>query len=427
LSPEPSAAIVGAGAAGLMTAISAARALAAAGHPSGPAGPRIVLLDGARRLGAKILVAGGGRCNVTHERVTAADFNGSTRPAIRRVLQRFGVGDAIEFFAGLGVRLVRESTGKLFPCTNRARDVLDALVNEARRLGVEIVHPWRVAQVRRVDSGYQLETPEGDRRHTDVAVLATGGQSLPKSGSDGHGFALARSLGHSTTAAILPALVPLVLDGRRSRLTGLSGLSARASLEVRSASGRRLQRSTGELLCTHFGISGPVALDISRHFLAARLTDAEVALVADWLPDRPREAFEAGGRALGAASVVSLLRRDMPERLARLLCEEAGVDPTTQGHTLRREDRQALQRVLYDMRLPVTGHRGFAAAEATAGGVPLAELRLDTMESRVSPGLYLVGELLDVDGRLGGFNFQWAWASGYVAGLALARTLSPEP
>jgi len=217
---------------------------------------------------------------------------------------------------------------------------------------------------------------------------------------------------------VFPGLVPLTLP-RDHPLCALSGLSAPARLEVRSASGRRRARMEGSLLCTHFGLSGPAALDISRYWTAARFDDPAATLVVRWLPMVAREDLDAAVRGLGPRTPATLLEKWLPDRLARALCRLAEVDANRPGHRLTRQDRVALAGALLEMRLPVTGDRGFGYAEVTAGGMPLTEVRLETMESRVCPGLYVCGEICDVDGRIGGFNFQWAWASGYVAGVSV--------
>jgi len=405
--------VVGAGAAGLMAAIHAGRAGAR----------RIVLLDGARTLGAKILVSGGGRCNVTHHEVDETAFYGSSPAAIRKVLRRFDVRATVAFFDELGVKLKREETGKLFPVSDRARTILDALLEAAHIAGVEIEHPWRVAEVSRAPSGFSIVAADGRRLEAERVVLATGGKSIPKSGSDGAGYRLAKKLGHSITDLVLPALVPLRLSEGHF-LRALSGLAAPATVEVRSASGRRLMALTGDTLCTHFGLSGPAILDISRHLLAARATDPGAGLFLNWLPGTSTETLDEHLRTLGAGTPVRLLQgqEQIPERLARALCAAAGVDPATPGHRLTREGRVALSRTATQLPIPVVGDAGFDFAEVTAGGVPLRELDLQTLESRACPGLYVCGEICDVDGRIGGFNFQWAWASGYVAGIAAAAS-----
>jgi hypothetical protein len=192
---------------------------------------------------------------------------------------------------------------------------------------------------------------------------------------------------------------------------------------VRAGSGRRLRAVTGSTLCTHFGLSGPAPMDISRFWQDALLDDREATLVASWLPGETPATLDAALRDLRDATPLRFLAGRLPARLARALCDAAGVDPATPGHVLSREQRRALVRAVLEQTLPVTGTRGWNHAEATAGGVPLAEVRLETMESRVAPGLFLCGELLDVDGRIGGYNFQWAWASGHVAGGSAAASL----
>ncbi len=410
--PAIDVAVVGAGAAGLMAAIWAGRA-----------GRAVVALDGATHLGRKILVAGGGRCNVTNAVVDETAFCGSSRNAIRKVLRRFDVERTIGFFGGIGVDLREEAAGKLFPTTDRSRSVLEGLVGAAQRAGVRLVHPWRVAAIGREVDGFSLRAVGGGPAlHARRVILATGGRALPRSGSDGLGYEIASSLGNPATPQVFPALVPLRLPHGHP-LTGLSGISAPASLEVRAGSGARLASLSGPVLCTHFGLSGPAILDVSRHWTAARLGDPGAQLVASWLPAETAEALDAKLRALGSASPLRLLRERLPERLARTLCRIAGVDPAAPAHLLVRERRRALVAATVEMALPVIGDRGFDHAEVTAGGIPLAQLRLDTLESRACPGLHFCGEVCDVDGRIGGFNFQWAWASGFVAGTGAAAAL----
>jgi predicted Rossmann fold flavoprotein len=420
-------AIIGAGAAGLMAAIWAGRT---GGHHNERSGakPRIVVLDGAKHLGAKILVAGGGRCNVTHDVVDERAFAGSpgsSRHAIKKVLRRFDVGPTIEFFRELGVELKREETGKLFPTTDKARTVLDALLEATRQAGVEIHHPWRVETVTRQREAFSIRSAAGDIDAHKV-IVATGGRSLPKTGSDGHGNSIAQSLGHSISSRVFPALVPLTLPSDHF-LCGLTGVSAIATLEVRSGTGKKLISFTDSLLCTHFGLSGPAVLDISRYLFDARMDDAAAQLVINWLAGETVESVDAGLQDLGKISPGRWLReRNLPQRLAEALCAHAGVDASTPAHQLTRDRRRGLANAIANLPLPITGDRGFAHAEVTAGGVPLSELRLETMESRICPGLHIIGEICDVDGRIGGYNFQWAWASGFVAGVAAASAAAAK-
>jgi predicted Rossmann fold flavoprotein len=399
--------VIGAGAAGLTAGIWAGRT-----NPN----RAIILLDGARTLGAKILVSGGGRCNVTHDYVDARAYAGSSEHAIQKVLDRFDVPRTVAFFRELGVELKREETGKLFPTTDSAKTVLQAMVGAAAQANATIRHPCRVDSVHRSAAGFRIIGAWGEieARHL---VLATGGRSLPKSGSDGHGYAIARSLGHRITERVFPALVPLTLP-RDHFICALSGLTVPATLDLWSRGGKHLRSFTGSTLCTHFGLSGPSVLDMSRYYIDAQLDDPGSTLTINWLPEATTDQLDRALQDLGRATPLQYLRGRLPERLARALCEHAGVDPSTPGSELARARRKAVAHSVTRLPLPITGNRGYNYAEVTAGGVPLAEVRLDTMESRVCPRLYLCGEICDVDGRIGGFNYQWAWASGYVAGVS---------
>ncbi len=467
--------IVGAGAAGLMTAIWAAR--------TGP-GRRVLLLDGARTLGAKILVAGGGRCNVTNERVTVDDYRGGNKHLLRRVLAALPVDRTIAFFRELGVPLHREPYGKLFPNTNKARTVLDALLREAERLGVMIHAGRRVRAVARLcgDShdrpvGFVCQTDDGPVAARRL-VLATGGLSLPKTGSDGAGYALAKALGHSVTPTT-PALEPLILSGGFH--APLSGVALDAALRVCVADARPVE-FRGPLLWTHFGVSGPIALNASGYWRRARLEQRRVTIEANLLalPDEaatvaaprtspptgerivmppeidvapppatlstlddandPRRALSIAARSDAAALEAALVERArlrprgtlramlaewLPARLAEAVLTELAIEPALGLAHLARDSRRRLAAALLGWPLPVCDGRGYGYAEVTAGGVPLEELDVKTMESRVCPGLHLVGEITDVDGRIGGFNFQWAWSSGFVAGSAIGSA-APE-
>ena len=409
-------AVVGSGAAGLMAAIWAGRTARSLG-----ATLKIAAFDGAAKLGAKILVAGGGRCNVTHHAVSEADYAGSSRAAIRKVLLRFPVEETVLFFKELNVELKQEETGKLFPVTDRARTVLDALLHEAGGEGVEFVNPCRVERVEPAENGFVLGTSRGEW-HAKRVILATGGRALPRSGSDGAGFEMARHLGHTITDYTFPSLVPLLLP-KEHWLLGLSGIAAPVTMTVCEATGKRHETFTNPMLVTHFGLSGPVVLDISRYLTGRLLAGERVELRINWLPETAAAELNERLQAVGRGSVGRWLAEKLPERLARGLIESCRIDPSRAGHTLKREERRALLLALSEMSVPVTGDRGFTFAEATAGGVPLREVALESMGSRKSEGLHLCGEILDVDGRVGGFNFQWAWASGFVAGSSAARSV----
>lgn len=405
---------VGAGAAGLMATIFAGR--------NAPAGSGIAVVDGAKKIGAKILVSGGGRCNVTHDVVTPDDyagFSGGSRNQVAKVLRSFPVDATADFFRDLGVHLKREDTGKLFPTTDKAGTVLDALLHAVEDAGATILPDHRVEAVRREADHFVVTTPHGDL-HTRKLILATGGKSLPKTGSDGLGYEFAKSLGHTVTKTT-PALVPLVLT-KGHWLTALSGLTVEAELAVVSGTGKILHRQPGSTLLTHFGLSGPTPMDISRHWIAARAVDKAAGLQVNFLPGKNFDQIDAELLALtqthGKVGLLNTLGGHLPKRLTEaLITKGAAIDPTTPMAQLSKTQRRAVVHALTALPLPVERDRGYLFAEVTAGGVPLSELDLSTMASRPCPGLYLCGEILDVDGRIGGYNFQWAWCTGRLAGI----------
>jgi len=408
-------AVVGAGAAGLAASIFAAEAAA-----KGDVQRRIVLLDGVNTIGAKILVSGGGRCNVTHEVVTPSDYFGNRR-IIKNVLAAFSVDQTVKWFASLGVELKHEDTGKLFPVTDKARTVLGALVERCHQLRVEIQSNHRVGDIERATDhshGFVIHHSQGIL-HARKVILATGGRSIPKSGSDGFGYSLARRLGHHVTTTV-PALVPLVLEGTMFHKI-LSGLSHKVKLTT-IVKGRNVDSRTGSLLWTHFGVSGPVVMDASRFWCLAQEQGEAVAVYGSFLPDQTNE--QARQWFMGQAadtprrSLVKTLGQLVPERFAEMLCLHVECDPQKAIAQVPRKDRDRLIEALTTFRFPVVQHRGWNYAEVTAGGVPLEEINYRTMESRLVPGLYLVGEILNCDGRIGGFNFQWAWATGWIGGRA---------
>ena len=416
-------AVIGAGAAGLAASIFSAEASANGDPPQ-----RIVLLDGAKTIGAKILVSGGGRCNVTHEVVTATDFFGN-RHIIKNVLAAFPVVQTIKWFASLGVELKREETGKLFPVTDKARTILTALVNRCHELGVIIRPDYRVTDVARLtgpEAVFVIHHTHGALQAKKV-ILATGGRSIPKSGSDGFGYELARRLGHHVTVTV-PALVPLIF-GDMMFHKHLSGLSHDVELTT-VVKGRIVDCRTGSLLWTHFGMSGPVVMDASRFWTLAQDRGESPDLYGNFLPGKTQEQvrrwFMDQAAGTPRRSLTKTLAQLVPERFAEALCLHSECDPQKAIAQLPRTDRDRLIEALLKFRLPVKQDRGWNYAEVTAGGVPLEEIDFRTMESKLVPGLYLIGEILDCDGRIGGFNFQWAWATGLLAGRAVSALMRAD-
>lgn len=431
-------AIIGAGAAGLATAIFAAQLPGAARGLAVLNRPRIVLLDSSKLPGAgsKILVSGGGRCNVTHDIVTPDDYHGH-RPIVRNILAAFSVQQTIDWFASLGVTLKREPGGKLFPTTDNAHTVLNALTRRCDQLGIVRLADHRVTECRMSDvtSDIAHRTFHIAHSYGQLAarrlVLATGGRSLPRSGSDGSGYSLARSLGHSVTDTH-QALVPLLLAPSFFH-TAISGISCEAEFSV-FVENRVIERRAGSMLWTHQGISGPAVMDISRAFVIAHDQRQNPLLRVNLLPAPGVTRLSESGFPACEKTLIDLSQQQprtplhriypsrLPQRLIDALLQHLHLDASLPLGQLARDDRRRLAHALTELELPVTGPRGWNYAEVTAGGVPLNQIDPRTMQSRVCPGLHLVGEILDCDGRIGGFNFQWAWTTAHLAGTTLAKS-----
>ncbi len=401
-------AVIGAGAAGSMAAIFAASV-----------GAETLLLERTRDGGRKILISGGGRCNILPARVDEGRFVTDSSPhTLRNILRSWPLSEQIQFFEReLGLPLVEEEdSGKLFPASQRARDVRDGLLDLARRRGARFLPETMVTGLSPAARGWRIERDGADPLDADAVVVATGGLSVPSTGSDGRGLALLAALGH-TVHPTYPALTPIVMEPAVH--AALAGVSLPVMITARDR--RRSATATGGLLFTHRGYSGPAVLDVSHVVVRSRTEgDGTARLRVRWT-SLDESAWEEALRPEGTRTVAGALRRELPERLADVLAAEVGVPPTRMLSQLRRPERRRLIDVLVRGVLPWTGDEGYRKAEVTGGGVSLAEIDPRTMESRRHPGLYVCGEVLDAFGPIGGYNFLWAWATGRAAGLAAGR------
>lgn len=399
-------AVVGGGAAGLMAAIAAREA-----------GAEVTLVERTSDGGRKILISGGGRCNVLPATPAPERFVSEATPAlVRTLLNAWPLREQHAYFEDvLGVPLALETdSGKVFPASNRARDVRDALVHRARALGVTLRLSTTVTAVVPDGAGWRVSTDRGDVP-ADRAIVATGGLSVPTTGSTGFGFDVALAAGH-TVHPRYAALTPLTAAAHPQ--ADLAGISLDVAIEA--VSDRERARSQGGFLFTHRGYSGPAVLDVSH--VAVRSLEA----------GGPRAAVRVAWTTIDAATwsaalldargtALNFVARHLPQRLAEMLLDAAGAFRERTCAQLRRDERARLVTALTAFELPWTGHEGYRPAEVTGGGVALDELHRATLESRKAPALFFCGEVLDAFGPIGGHNFMWAWSTAHTAGRGAAR------
>jgi predicted Rossmann fold flavoprotein len=380
-----------------------------------------LLLERTRDGGRKILISGGGRCNILPARVDDRRFVTDSSPnSLRNILRSWPLGEQIAFFEQeLSLPLVEEAdSAKLFPASNRARDVRDGLLKTASRAGVNFLPNTSVTNVSPQAAGWRIDRQEGEPINTDCIVMATGGLSVPNTGSDGGGLMILAGLGH-TVHRTYPALTPIVAEP--APFAELAGVSTRVTITARDQS--RQSTASGGFLFTHRGYSGPCVLDVSHVVTRSRLDDRSEATLAVRWTDLDEAGWEAALTPEGTRTVGGVLRRELPDRLADALAQQAEVSPSRPLAQLTRQERRRLIDVLVRGSLPWTGDEGYKKAEVTGGGVDLAEIDPRTMESKLHPGLFICGELLDAFGPIGGYNFLWAWARGRAAGGAAGRGL----
>jgi predicted Rossmann fold flavoprotein len=403
-------AIVGAGAAGLMAAIHAAER-----------GKQVILLEKNRKPGVKILMSGGTRCNITHacDSRGIVEAFGPNGKFLHSALAALSVEQTIEFFENAGVATKVEETGKVFPVSNKALDVLNALLNRLRLSGATLALDESVIDVQRIDrGGFEIVTAKR-RLITPKVILTSGGKSYPGCGTRGDGYEFVQVMGH-TIVSPRPALVPIRVDA--PWIAGLRGVTL-ADVNVTVLDGDDVLASRrGGFLFAHFGLTGPAPLDVSKA-IARHGRPQSLELEIDFLPNCDRaeldeflriEALRSGRKQLAV-----LLADQLPRRLGDSLLAFTGQSIDRKAAGLTKSDRAKLVSAVKNIRLPVQGTLGFEKAEVTTGGVLLDELDSRTMASKRVPGLYLAGEILDLDGPIGGYNFQAAWSTGWLAGRSI--------
>ncbi|MSR19770.1 MAG: aminoacetone oxidase family FAD-binding enzyme [Gemmatimonadetes bacterium] len=396
--------VIGAGAAGLLAALTAARR-----------GVDVVLVESTEDGGRKILISGGGRCNILPSVAQPERYVTASSPnTLRKILRSWPLPEQRAFLeAELRMPLVlEEETGKLFPSSQRARDVRDGLLARVREAGVRTWFGTRVTGLSSAAGGWTVELQGAPPIEARGVIVATGGLSVPNTGSDGAGLSIVRALGHVVNDTY-PALTPLTAAPHPH--AELAGVATDVTLSAPDS--KPPFSTTGALLVTHRGWSGPAVLDASHLATRGRPDGVRQEILVNWAGSETIDWDGALRESAGTVRAVVAVR--LPRRLADALVLEAGVAPETPLAQLRRSDRQKIADALTVYPLPWTGHEGYQKAEVTGGGVALAEIDPRTMESRRTPGLYLCGEILDAFGPIGGHNFLWAWATGRAAGSSV--------
>ncbi len=400
--------VVGAGPAGLLAAGSAALE-----------GKRVLILEKMRQEGRKLLITGKGRCNITND-ADVGEFIKHVYPNGRFLRPAFGhffSSEILEMLQKYGVETSRERGGRYFPTSNKSADVLSALLSWVGEQKVEIRCGERVEKLIIEDQVIKGVKANGQEFRAGKVILATGGKSYPATGSNGEGYELARAVGH-TLVPVRPALVPLETEGGvAQKLQGLTLKNVRATVWV---DGKKRGEDFGEMIFTHFGLSGPIILTLSRMVVDALHQKSKVEVSIDLKPALDEQKLDT--RLLrdldeaGKKQISNLFKNWLPSSMIPVFMEVAGIDPGKEGHQVSSKERRRIRNLMKDFRFGISGHRSFKEAIITAGGIPTSEISSKTMESKLVSGLFFAGEMIDVDAKTGGYNLQIAYSTGWLAG-----------
>ncbi len=400
--------IVGGGASGLVAAIAAARN-----------GAEVTIIEQKEKLGKKILSTGNGRCNLTNEYMESECFRGDDMSVISKVLEQFGYESTVSFFEELGV-ILKSRQGYIYPISDQASTILDVLCFEINKLNVRVVLGESATDIQKVSSEFIVKTDK-NAYTCDAVILATGGKAAPALGSDGSGYDMAKSFGHSISP-VVPALVQLV--GKGNFFKQVSGVRTNATVSL-FVSEECVASDTGELQLTNYGISGIPVFQVSRYAAKALHDKKEVSAEIDFLPTMSEEELknyisarkEAHGERLAEEFFIGMLHN----KLAIMLLKEAYIPLHISANEIREDKWDKLLGLIKHFKIEIEDTNSFEQAQVCAGGVRTSEIHADTMESIYEKNLYLTGEVLDVDGICGGYNLQWAWATGFIAGKNAAK------
>ena len=408
----PTVAVIGAGASGLAASIACMRTFKENGISA-----KVLLFESLSRCGKKILATGNGRCNLTNKFSETTPYGGD-KDFAKTVISQFTPHDTIGFFSSLGLLCRTEEEGRIYPMSGQAASVLDALRFETERLGCEIITDTKITSIKKKGKKFLLNS----EFCTDAVILSTGGKAAPKQGSDGSGYPLAQSLGHTVTK-VYPALVPLTAKGDFFR--SLKGIRAEGNISM-TLDGRKLRQEKGEIQFTDFGISGIAVMQLSSAACVLTAKGKKPLIHIDFVPEiSEKELFSfISETAKKDSAAENLLSGIVPKRLGQVIMKMSTSKPLTcsSKDLTKGEISKAVQN-LKDFTVEITGTRGFDNAQVCTGGIKCSEFDSKTMMSLITENFFAAGEVLDVDGICGGFNLQWAWASGIIAGKSAAERI----
>ena len=400
-------AVIGGGASGLMAAITAKKS-----------GKEVIILERKDRILKKVLITGNGRCNITNVNANISNYFGKNISSVENILNRFTPQDTMDFFNELGIVCNEENRGKVYPLSGQASSVVDALRFEAERLGIKIETEFYVRKIEK--DGFKFRIYSEDRKKIEAGrvILAAGGQSYPELGSNGSGFELAKELGHSVTK-LSPSIVQLKTE--KHQVKGLQGIKTDVAVTA-YGDNKKICTYDGELLFTDYGISGNVVFNISFVMPLYKNVEFEIDFMEKFDYNELYEILKERKRILSHLTMENYFNGMINKKLGQFLSKVSGIEKLSKPvKDLNDSEIRKLCTVLKKYRVKILDTTGFKNAQITAGGVSLDEVNPETLESKIVKGLYFSGEVLDVYGECGGFNLQWAWASGYIAGKNVAK------
>ena len=400
-------AVIGGGASGMMAAITARKS-----------GKEVVILERKDRILKKVLITGNGRCNITNVNANISNYFGKNISSVENILNSFNPQDTMDFFNGLGIMCNEENRGKVYPLSGQASSVVDALRFEAERLGVRIETEFYVRKIEKEGFKFKIYSEERKKIEAGRVIIAAGGQSYPELGSNGSGFELAKELGHSVTK-LSPSIVQL--KSEKHQVKGLQGIKTDVAVTA-YGDNKKICTYDGELLFTDYGISGNVVFNISFVMPLYKNVEFEIDFMEKFDYNELYEILKERKKIMSHLTMENYFNGMINKKLGQFLSKMSGIEKLSKPvKDLNDSEIGKLCTVLKKYRVKILDTTGFKNAQVTAGGVSLNEVNTETLESKIVKGLYFSGEVLDVYGECGGFNLQWAWASGYIAGKNVAK------